>query len=174
MTEHSHKPVVAEPVAPVRTTTIAGNDYAIVERFAPGHVLSENEAEALNSLFIENVGNNCRAQIERLTEAAKKEGKVLTQAELQAIVTDYAKSYVFGQRRSRVRAPADPLQAAGIKVAKEWISKRLAELNKTYTKEQLHEAAAKLYEQNPAVKAEAQRRLDTAAKIGGAALGELG
>ena len=86
--------------------TIAGKQFSVAPRFAAGHTLSENEANALNQVLFENLRNN-------FANKAKEGG---TQEDFDA----YAASYQFGVRTGG-GARLDPVQAEAMSLAKDQV-----------------------------------------------------
>ena len=67
--------------------TIAGKQFNVEPRFAEGHVLTANEASALNQTYFENLRNNFAAKAKEGGDAGSQEA-----------FDTYAASYQFGVR----------------------------------------------------------------------------
>ena len=157
-----------------RTSTVSDVDIQIKERYAEGHVLAANEAEALNGLLVENIGNNLRVTFNKMIAEALEKKKTLTPEDFQEVVDRYQDTYTFGARRTRTKTPADPVEALGLVIAKDVILKALEKEGKTFTKEQIVAASRRLYDKNPKIRTEAERQINISSQIGVAALAELG
>jgi hypothetical protein len=90
----------------MQTITIAGKQFTAAAIYAAGHVLTENEANALNQVRFENLRNNFATK-------AKEGG---TQEDFDA----YASSYQFGVRTGG-GARLDPVQAEAMSLAKDQV-----------------------------------------------------
>jgi hypothetical protein len=99
--------------------TISGEVFKVDPPFTEGHVLTENQAAALNQTFCENIRNNMASQVK---EAIEKND--FDQDIFQDKVTQYASGYEFGARRG-AGAPKDPVRNEALKLAKKAISKAL-------------------------------------------------
>ncbi len=84
--------------------TIAGTQFAVEPRYAEGHVLTANEASALNQTYFENLRNNFASQA--------KEGKG------QDEFTAYAQSYQFGVRTGG-GGSRDPIMTEAMNMARD-------------------------------------------------------
>ena len=118
--------------AATQTVTIQGNEFSIPARYAEGHVLTVNEASAMNQLVAENVRNNAASKIKKaIAEAneagvefsldAARDGDVTLRQEIQA----YAESYEFGARATRSAEPVDPVQKEAYRIAVELVNGKL-------------------------------------------------
>lgn len=75
--------------------------FPVGSPFRPGHILNQNEADALNGLRAENIRNNVKKTVDRATSALSP-GELLAPSDLAALeedVLDYARSYSFGEKR---------------------------------------------------------------------------
>lgn len=75
--------------------------FSIGSPFRPGHVLNQNEADALNGLRAENIRNNVKKMVDRATQSLPP-ASILNPDELASLqeeVLDYARTYSFGERR---------------------------------------------------------------------------
>lgn len=125
----------------MQEVTISGEVFKIAPKFETGHVLSENEAAALNQTYFENVRNNMAKQV-----ADAKEANAFDLDIFQDKITAYADEYEFGARRGP-GAPKDPVMAEALKLAKKAISKALASAHGAKhgkTAEEIGDAAKRL------------------------------
>lgn len=105
----------------MQEVTIAGEVFKIAPRYSEGHVLTENEAAALNQTFFENIRNNMAKGVAESKETNKFDYDVF-----QDKITAYANEYEFGARRVGA-APRDPVLAEAFKLAKVAVSKAVVE-----------------------------------------------
>jgi hypothetical protein len=98
--------------------TIGGtSNLKVPQPYEKGHPCLEHEAGALNQLVTENVRNNLRVKIQDAME------KGATKEEIQNLVTDYCKSYDFGQRGGGGFRATDPIQAEMMDLARKKIKR---------------------------------------------------
>ena len=95
------------------TITIAGEEVNITPRYFEGHVLTPNEASALNQTYFENVRNNLASTV----KAAKETGS-FDLAAFQTTVDEYSAAYQFGVRTGGGRS-SDPVKQAAMEIARE-------------------------------------------------------
>lgn len=115
----------------METITVAGREFTAPVPYSAGHVLTDNEAAALNQTFHENLRNN-------FAKKAKDGG---TQADFD----EYASTYSFGARRAGgPRSVGDPVLAEAIRLATADIKAALKAKGRDATKEQIAEAAKNL------------------------------
>lgn len=81
---------------PKVSATIQGVALAVYAPYAEGHVLTPNEAAALNQVFAENVRNNFASTIKSRSEKSEP----IDADTLQPMLDEYMKGYEFGVRRS--------------------------------------------------------------------------
>lgn len=107
---------------------VQGVYVTVSQPYAEGHTISEAEARALNQVRAENIGNNVRAAIKDLVEAAGGDTEKVA-AEAQALVSEKDASYVFtlasvgGGGTSRL----DPLTKECRAIAKTFIIGKIKE-----------------------------------------------
>ncbi len=92
--------------------------FSISDPFLPGHPLSPEEAQALNSLRAENIRNNLAKQVQKATEGLSA-GELLSASEmekLQELAARYDREYSFGSRRTYHRE--GPIEAEAKLVAR--------------------------------------------------------
>ena len=111
--------------------TIAGKPYNVEARFAEGHVLTANEASALNQTFYENLRNNFASKA--------KEGAD------QAAFDEYAASYQFGVRTGG--GSRDPIEVEAMSIARDTVKDMIRKAGKKlsdYSAAAISETAGKL------------------------------
>ena len=112
--------------------TIAGKPYNVEARFAEGHVLTANEASALNQTFFENLRNNFAGKA--------KEGAD------QAAFDEYAASYQFGVRTGG-GGSRDPIEVEAMSIARDTVKDMIRKAGKKlsdYSAAAISETAGKL------------------------------
>ncbi len=128
--ENTTEDAAAETSATVdtgkRVITIQGIVFSVQNKYAAGHVLTQNEAGALNQTLAENLRNNFASSIkEYREEKAKAAGLEPDAYELSADDMDgiraqfdeYAAGYEFGVRSGRLSDPID-IEAKALATAK--------------------------------------------------------
>jgi len=101
--------------------TIQGLTFNVPDRYTEGHVLTANEASALNQTYHENLRNNFAKKVKDAGESPDVEA-------LQASLDEYAAAYQFGVRVAGApRAPADPVGKEAFAVAREAVRGKLRE-----------------------------------------------
>lgn len=120
-----------------QSIVIQGYDFTISAPYTEGHVLTANEAAALNQLRAENVRNNSASRIKAAIKAAEEAGVEFSldtsmvgegdeAVTLRQSIEDYAENYEFGARRTSTREPVDPVQREALRIAKEVAATQLA------------------------------------------------
>jgi|SRR5215831_4439990 len=99
--------------------TIAGEVFKVAPRYTEGHVLTENEASALNQTFFENIRNNMASKVKESKEKGDFDIDVM-----QDDVTKYSEEYEFGARRGP-GTPKDPIRALALRFATTAVGKSL-------------------------------------------------
>ncbi len=133
-----------------QTITIAGKPFSVEPRYSEGHVLSANEASALNQTFFENLRNNFATK-------AKDGGT-------QEDFTAYASSYQFGVRTGG-GASRDPVQTEAMNMARSAIKDTIKAkgLNiSDYSAASITAAAEKLLAKDPSYLELAKKRVEEA------------
>lgn len=132
------------------TITIQGFDFTVPDRYSEGHILTENEAAALNQTYHENLRNNFASKVRAAKEAAGGNDPDLEA--LQSALDAYAEAYVFGKRVAGApRAPADPVGKEAFSIARDAVKAAIRKkgLNPTsYTAAQIAELAQGALEKN--------------------------
>lgn len=153
---------------------IQGLIFSFTPRYAEGHVLTTDEAAVLNQTLGENLRNNFANEVRKALDALPQpaEGEPApslsaeTVADLEARFAAYQTSYIFKGPRQGA-GPMDPLERETRKVAAALLRAKLAELNhKVPPKEQFDELVERIVATRPEVRAEAQRRLESAKNAG--------
>lgn len=184
------------PDTPTSAATIQGIQLTVPAPFNTGHVVTENEAAALNQLLKENLRNNFAAKVRATTlekyreTSGNKEAKSVDVPEdyelddttiesLQTELDEYVASYEFGVRQSRGDSTAkSPLEKEMYKVAGQLLRtalKAAGQKVKDIGGEDAFDAAVQtLVESNPKVKEEAERRLAATKEVAGINLADLG
>jgi hypothetical protein len=112
-----------------REVTIAKHTFTVSLPFAPGHVLTEGEAKALNQTRTENISNSLR---KKLTDLLGDEPSAEAIAEAEAMVKELDDSYQFTvANASGGRRVADPLEKECRAVARAYIAAQLKDAGKT-------------------------------------------
>ena len=120
------------------TITIAGDLFTIPQPYSEGHVLSANEASALNQTFAENIRNNMATKAKALKETGAYDKEVFA-----GTVADYADEYEFGVRTGGGRT-GDPIMAEAMDITRELVRKALQRQGKSlkdYSAKQISDAA---------------------------------
>ena len=144
--------------------SIYGISFECPNPYTEGHVISEIEAAELNRARQENIRNNLSKQAKgrgNASEAAK--------AELSSRFAAYAASYVFTRRATAEKLSATEREA--LRIAKATLREALQRKGEQRSEEDFNELASQIA-QNPAVVAEAERRVSRTRDIASAALGD--
>lgn len=155
--------------------TIQGYTFTAPIRYAEGHVLTANEAGALNQTFHENLRNNFASKVRGKLEelyGAKDEttGKIVVPedaelseeqfAELQTEFNAYAEQYEFGARRAGGgRQPSDPVRREAENLAKAAVRQALKSKGIKAEADAIAEAAKRLVDTQPHWMETAARRV---------------
>lgn len=165
---------------PFGEITIQGLTFQVPRPYNPGHQLTEGEASQLNQVYGENLRNNFAAKIRSKVEAYKKANNlpededtgadVLDKDELEKEFQGFYAEYEFGVRSASAgpRAPADPIGREAYRMAwakiKEALGKKNIKLD-SVSKEQKESLITNLLQKNPAIREEAERRVNAQADI---------
>lgn len=117
--------------------TVQGVTVSVAQPYAPGHVITEAEAKALNQVRAENIANNVRKAVTEIIEAAGGKEALTDEhrAQVQALVAEKDAAYVFtlasvgGGRES-----LDPLTKECRSVARAFLTAKLKEKGLTQKK----------------------------------------
>ncbi len=144
--------------------------FTLRDRFSAGHLLSENEAAALNALRAENIRN---ILLLRLRKVARDDGTLLSpeqvlELELEASRLD--REYEFGARRAYSRP--GPLQVAEREIARQRVLSKARSDGRALSPEDLESLTATEAD-TPAVKEEARLRVEEQGRVARGALDSL-
>lgn len=130
------------------TITISGKPFEVEPRYSEGHVLTANEASALNQTFFENLRNNFAGKA--------KEGAD------QAAFNEYVTAYQFGVRVGG-SGSRDPIEVEAMNMARQQIKDAIKLRNgkvSDYSAETITAAAAKRLDQDPSIRELARQRVE--------------
>jgi len=167
--------------------TIQGHTFVAPLRYNEGHIISANEAGALNQTYHENLRNNFASTVKKKLEelyGSEVDGKVvvpddaeLTEdqlAELQAEFDAYAQAYEFGARRSGGgRAPVDPIEREALNLAKQAVRQALKARGIKADADAVADAAKRLVETNATFRDTARRRVEEQQAIASSSLDDV-
>lgn len=182
------------PETPTTSATIQGTQLVVPQPFNTGHVVTENEAAALNQLLKENLRNNFASKVKAtLLEAYRASSGVadaktfpddyeLTEEQLDALQTEldeYIASYEFGVRQSRGDSTSKtPLEKEMRKVASSKLRAALKGAGQKISdiggEDAFDIAVQTLMDTKPEIRAEAERRLAATQEVAGINLADLG
>lgn len=117
--------------------TVQGVVVSVAQPYAPGHVITEAEARALNQVRAENIANNCRKAVIELIEGAGGKEALTDEhkAAIQKIVSEKDGAYEFTLASvGGGREPVDPLEKECRKVARDFLTAKLKEKGLTQKK----------------------------------------
>ena len=117
--------------------TVQGIVVSVGQPYAPGHVITEAEARALNQVRAENIANNCRKQVLEIIEKAGGKEALTDEhkTQVQAIVTEKDAAYQFTLASvGGGREPVDPLTKECRAVARAFLTAKLKEKGLTQKK----------------------------------------
>lgn len=94
--------------------TVQGVKVSVPQPYTEGHVLTENEANALNQVLAENLRNNQASQMRKVKDQCEKDGteyKPDPEA-VQKEMDEYVTEYEFGVRKAGAASTAhlDPVE----------------------------------------------------------------
>lgn len=130
--------------------------FPVTHPYSAGHVLTAEEAQALNQTRSENLRNNFAGTL----ATATKDGATPDLTELASKFAEYDASYVFSGKRAP-RAPADPIGAVAYRLAKTDFMAAFKAKNmnpKDLGNDKIDAAVKRLVETKPAYMEEAKRR----------------
>ncbi len=102
-----------------KTKTINGVNFEISQPYTEGHVINEAEARVLNQTRSENIGNNVRAKLKELIEAAA------TPEALAQLVAEKDAEYVFTLANVGEGRRLDPYEKEAEKIARDLLKAKL-------------------------------------------------
>ena len=110
------------PEVDVKNAKVAGVVVQISQPYVEGHVITANEAKALNQTRTENIQNNTRKAVtDLIKENGFEDAESVTdtvQAEIQALVTEYDGEYEFAVRTSAASV-VDPVEKEARKLVRD-------------------------------------------------------
>ncbi len=110
-----------------KTKTINGVNFEISQPYTEGHVINEAEARVLNQTRSENIGNNVRAKLKELIEAAA------TPEALAQLVAEKDAEYVFTLANVGEGRRLDPYEKEAEKIARDLLKAKLGETGRKLT-----------------------------------------
>lgn len=140
-----------------KAVIISGHSFLAPLRFSEGHVLTANEAAALNAQLHREVGSKIKSQIEK----HEKEHGALTAehvAKLQQVFHETALAHTFVSKSNN---SFDPVQREAFKILRPMVLKLLDKKNidpKTLPEGRMEELMLQALTKRPDVEAEAKRR----------------
>ncbi len=115
--------------------TVQGVLVTVTTPYTAGHQLTEAEANALNQMRAENIGNNVRKAVAEIVKEAGDEIANLSSEQLQkiqALVAERDATYIFTLASARGgREPTDPLEKECLSLARKYITSKLREAGTT-------------------------------------------
>ncbi len=145
-------------------TRIKSYTFAISEPYQAGTIITKGEAQALNTLRLENIANNMRELVNReITLAGAELLSKETLAALQAKFTEYDHGYQFLEKSSPRFKPGDIDQEARV-IARERVEAQLRQIGSTLDEERM-EAAIAENEKLPGVQEEARLRVSARRRV---------
>lgn len=144
--------------APMQEITGKGYTIKVPKPYSEGHELRENEAEAMNQVYAENIRNNITTRIKRMID----NGDTVDQETVDQMVQEYVQTYDFGTRASAgPRLSAEEKKARSL--AKDAVKKKIRDAEdqdlKDFTNERLDELALEALEKNPHIRDKAKEIL---------------
>lgn len=104
--------ITITPETPRTKILVGGLILSAPKPFAVGHVLTENEAAALNQTYLENIGNNFRTHVIAASRKAIVGKDEPTAEELKAVTDDQLKAFreALEGEDNQKKLPVDDLQ----------------------------------------------------------------
>jgi hypothetical protein len=171
---------------PRREVTIANHTFTVPAPYADGHVLSANEAAALNQLLGENIRNNMASAVKLALDGAPavegKDGKPGkdavppthdSAAAFQPEIDKYVAGYEFGVGSVRV---TDPVEKETIALATQIVKDALAKKGLKQDKESVDRYVQQILgddAKSGPIRAQARKIVDQRKKVGGIELGDM-
>lgn len=100
------------------TFTTYGHTFTVPDRYFEGHVMTANEAAALNQLLAENISHMVRnGPLSALSKGDKPTEEMIAAA--TALIAERAPTYSFGAPRTRGESKVvDPVQIEALSIAR--------------------------------------------------------
>lgn len=165
---------IIHDTTPREEITIAGQIFTVHRPYFEGHILSANEAAALNQVFGENLRNNFAGTVKKAVEAG-----AFDHPTHQDLLDAYATSYEFGVRKARegggsTRTPKDPVEAEALSIAKDKVRAAIKAKGgnpKDYSAADIASLAAQVLDKYPQIREVAARNVASASEIAEIELG---
>ena len=149
------------------TVAILKHSFNVSYPYAPGHPLTELEADALNVLRGQRIAGRVRDTVKELLDA---EGNLSAEnvAKIQADVDVIDADFTFTVQRAST--PIDPIEAEALALAKEYVTNKLKEAGlaiREYRKNNAEkfDANVEIVRVNPAIIALATQRVKDRAQL---------
>lgn len=159
---------------PRDTITIAGNVFSVPKPYTDGHVLTSNEAAALNQVFAENIRNNFAKTVATATDAGSFDLEVF-----QSKLDEYVDGYEFGVRTGGGGRSGDPVMVEAMSIARDLVRKailkaghKLSDVSAANITQMAKDAIDS--GKNPQILELAKQRVEAAKDIAGIELDSLG
>jgi hypothetical protein len=151
---------------PRKAKKIKGDMYTVAAPFTAGHILSELEANSMNGLLGENIGNNTAAKLSEMREAGQ------STTERQAYIDAYTAEYEFGAGRT-----GDPVEREMKVIATARIKTAGAKKGRTFTAVELKDTIELMFAHathGPDLRKSAEKALKIRETVGDDDLSDLG
>lgn len=166
----------SEATAGRQTISFYGMAFDAPAPYHEGHVLTANEAVALNQTFGENLRNNFARQVKNAVEFARESARASGGPEpeelppevlekLRSDFAEYASNYTFSTRPPKVIS--DPSEHEAIRLAKIILKTQDSSL----TAAEISERVDDLLEARPEIREEAKRRMSVVQSLAQQTLG---
>lgn len=155
-------PIVIDANTPRKEITIKNELFIVPTPYAEGHVLTANEANALNQTYHENLRNNFASAVTAALQDAKAGTAPFNRDALQAALDEYIAEYEFGSRRQGSVA-VDPVTKIALRIARDLVKKALIKQEKSvkdYSAEQIAALAEGVLAKHPHIRESAQQEYD--------------
>lgn len=147
--------------------------FTLSDPFNEGHVLTSNEARALNALRAENIRNNLEKilnrEIGKLPDSALLSASTLS--EMNDLATRYDREYEFGSRRTYQKA-GGLIEREALTIARGHVLAHARSAGLNLTEIEI-EAASREKVRDPEVLAEARSRAEEHQRVANQALDDL-
>lgn len=115
-----------------KTISIYGFEFEIGSPYAEGHTLTALEANALNQVRAENIGNNVRAKVKAVKDMSEGPEQSEALAKVREEVEKIAANYQFSVRTVGAGSVLSPEEKEARKLARAVLNSKLAEAGTTY------------------------------------------
>lgn len=162
---------------PRKEITIQKVSLSVIQPFAEGHVLTENEANVLNQTLAENLRNNYSNTVKDAVKEAGDDASAVDVKALQKGLDEYTGEYEFGVRRSGGGGGGramDPVEKKAMDLARAKVREYLKAKGYKISEvkgAKITELATQLLEKTPALMEEAKRQIEAAQQVATDALG---